>query len=78
MCSQHIPLATGEPVTTPTSVVDRHQQSVRLDAGDAYARIRFAGPRRPYRALGEPSFTLTDGFAADVQGGRPQSALEKA
>ncbi|MEU9113258.1 TauD/TfdA family dioxygenase [Streptomyces sp. NPDC048483] len=50
----------------------RHQQPLELDAGEGYlldnhrwlhARTAFLGPRRCYRALGNPRFRLPRGFA---------------
>ncbi|MBM9508056.1 TauD/TfdA family dioxygenase [Actinacidiphila acididurans] len=68
-----------------TVAIHRRRQRLLLEAGDAYlidnsrwlhARTAFAGPRRMYRALGNPRFSLPAGFALPDRQTRP--ALETA
>jgi alpha-ketoglutarate-dependent taurine dioxygenase len=71
-------LARWSPLVSPyvphlREAVARHQHTVRLSPGRAYlldnrrwlhARTEFRGERQLLRALGEPRFTLPEGFTA--------------
>jgi hypothetical protein len=67
------------------TTITRHQQPLELDAGEGYlldnhrwlhARTRFRGPRRCYRALGNPRFPLPHGFAPQQVTAVPFAPLE--
>jgi alpha-ketoglutarate-dependent taurine dioxygenase len=80
------PLVTRH-IRALTEALARHQQPLLLDAGDAFlldnsrwlhARTAFTGPRRLYRALGNPHYPLPEGSAARALGQKAVSVLEKA
>jgi hypothetical protein len=85
-------LVQWHPRVTPhvrvlTETIARHQLPLCLGAGDAYlldnsrwlhARTAFFGPRRLYRALGNPRFELPEGFAISQADSWPLPALERS
>lgn len=80
------PLVTRH-IRALTEALARHQQPLLLDAGEGFlldntrwlhARTAFTGPRRVYRALGNPHHSLPEGSATSSFGQKAVSVLEKA